>query len=463
MCAISGCVLPAGTSADPVALADACHRAVVTGAVRGNDSFGVVAVSRDGTCRDWHGAQPPRRDDVRAIVGPDVAAVLAVSRATPTTEWRPHQTLADTQPFASADWVVAHNGTVANDAELRAALGVAPASRVDSAVLPHLFQAHGFALGLAEVLGSYALAAVDRRRPHELHLARNFKPLALIRSGSAVHFASTPEQLVDAPPDRVLDLDAPRVVEPPPYSRAVVSATGEVAVAPLEPEPERRRALVIASGGLDSTVAAALVAAGGTQVTLLHFRYGCQAEDSEVRAVRAVADVLGCEVRFLPLDWLKEIGGSPLTTGGDIASAELGAEYPHEWVPARNTVMIAAACAVADADGYTDIVTGTNLEEGGTYPDNTQQFIAAMDTVSQLGTTSRPRVWAPLGTMVKHQVVRTGHQNGAPLDRTWSCYRAGETHCGACGPCFMRRVAFEMAGLDDPMPYAAPLTRLRPV
>lgn len=131
-------------------------------------------------------------------------------------------------------------------------------------------------------------------------------------------------------------------------------------------------------------------------------------------------------------------------------------------VPARNMVMIAAACAVADADGYTDIVTGTNLEEAGAYPDNTQAFIATMDAASQLGTTSRAHVHAPLGNLVKHQIVATGLGVGAPLEATWSCYRNGDVHCGTCGPCFVRRVAFEINDVTDPVPHAAPLLRLRP-
>lgn len=134
-----------------------------------------------------------------------------------------------------------------------------------------------------------------------------------------------------------------------------------------------------------------------------------------------------------------------------------------EWVPARNMVMLAAACALADVEGHTQIITGTNLEEGGTYPDNTQAFMAAMDAAAQLGTMQRPRVVAPLGNFVKHEIVRAGLDVGAPLGVTWSCYRDGPTHCGHCGPCFMRRVAFEMTGDPDPVGYERPLLRVRPI
>lgn len=464
MCAISGCVVLHGRRPDPVALADVCHRALLCGAVRGSDSFGMTVIDRNGTCRTWKGSSAPSADDIRAIVTADVAAVLATSRATPTTEWRLDQTLADAQPFTGGHWVVSHNGTVANDHELRAALGATPDSTVDSAVLPHLFDIDGFAPGLDRIAGSFAVAGVDRRQPGVLHLARNFKPLSLCRDGdlNTVFFASNPDQLVAPPPDATLDLTSPAVIEPPPYHRLVVRAEGAVELHPLEAETPSRRALVIASGGLDSTVAAALTAQT-MPVTLLHFRYGCQAERREVDAVHAVAQSLGSEVRVLPLDWLRDIGGSTLTTGGEITTSEVGAELPHEWVPARNMVMIAAACAVADADGYTDIVTGTNLEEGGSYPDNTQEFMGTMDAASQLGTMRRARITAPLGNLVKHEIVRHGLEAGAPLERTWSCYRDGDQHCGVCGPCFMRRVAFEMTGVADPVPYERPLTRVRPV
>ncbi len=85
-----------------------------------------------------------------------------------------------------------------------------------------------------------------------------------------------------------------------------------------------------------------------------------------------------------------------------------------------------------------------------------------MDVAAQLGTLRRPRITARLGNLVKHQIVRTGVELGAPPERTWSCYRDGILHCGVCGPCFMRRVGFEINDLPDPVPYDAPLQRVRP-
>jgi 7-cyano-7-deazaguanine synthase len=464
MCAISGCSV-VGPHVDAARLAEECHRLLVAGVERGSDAFGLVAIDRDGRERAWRGTEPPRLDDVRRVLTDDTATVLGVSRATPTTEWRPEQDASATQPFSSRRWSVVHNGTVANDRELWQHLALPATSLVDSAVLPHVFEAHGFADGLGLVHGSFALAAVDAAEPGVLHLARDFKPLAFARHRElpVVAFASTPEQLQPPPPAGTIDLDRPRVEQPPPYSRVTVLPGGPVITQPLTPPPAEHRALVVASGGLDSTVAAAVLIRQGWDVTLLHFHYGCRAQRAETEAVQAVARRLGCAVRYVPLDWLGRLGASTLTAGGEIAPAELGAESPQEWVPARNMLMIACACALADAEGYTDIALGTNLEEGGAYPDNTQGFIAAMDAAGQLGTLQRPRVTAPLGNLVKHQIVALGIEVDAPLERTWSCYADGPVHCGACGPCFMRRVAFEMNGLPDPVPFAAPLERLRPV
>jgi len=465
MCAISGCRVLALGRVDPVRVAQECHRLLIAGTERGSDAFGVVTIARDGGRRAWRRFEPPRLADVHGLITEDVATVLCVSRATPTTEWRAGQDLSSVQPFSSHRWSVVHNGTVANDRDLWTELAVPVTSLVDSAVLPHLFQAYGFAAGLARVHGSFALAAVDDHSPTVLHLARNFKPLALARHRDlpVVLFGSTPEQVQPPAAAGTIDLCSPRVEQPPPYHRLTLRDDGSVSTHPLDPPPAARRALVVASGGLDSTVAATVLVRRGWEVTLLHFHYGCRAQRRETAAVEAVASRLRCRVSYAPLTWLQMLGASTLTAGGEIAPAELGAELPTEWVPARNMLMIASACALADAGGYTDIVLGTNLEEGGAYPDNTQGFVAAMDAASQLGTLARPRVSAPLGNLVKHQIVALGAEVDAPLECTWSCYRDGDIHCGACGPCFMRRVAFEMNGLVDPVPFAAPLQRLRPV
>lgn len=217
-----------------------------------------------------------------------------------------------------------------------------------------------------------------------------------------------------------------------------------------------KRCVVICSGGLDSTTAAAHASyVDRRNPILLHFRYGCRAEEKETEAVRAIASALGAECLFADLSWLKQLGGSPLIDAhATIAGPIEGAEYPHEWVPARNLVMVAHAAAFCDAEGIEEIYMGLNLEEGAVYPDNTVEFYERLNAVLQLATMVRPVIRMPLARMMKWQIVRHAHEINAPIRLSWSCYRSGPLHCGRCGPCYMRRTAHAMVGLPDGVVYA---------
>lgn len=217
-----------------------------------------------------------------------------------------------------------------------------------------------------------------------------------------------------------------------------------------------RSCLVICSGGLDSTTAAAHASSiDGRHPILLHFRYGCRAEPREMEAVKRVASTLGGEFVLEELSWLRDLGASRLTDpGSQISGAIEGAEYPYEWVPARNLVMVAHAAAFCDAHAIGEIYMGLNLEEGAVYPDNTVEFYERLNAVLQLATLVRPVIRMPLARMMKWQIVRYARQIGAPIHLSWSCYHAGPLHCGRCGPCYMRRTAHAMVGLPDVIEYA---------
>src|SRR5690606_35279475 len=151
----------------------------------------------------------------------------------------------------------------------------------------------------------------------------------------------------------------------------------------------------------------------------------------------------------------QQIGGSRLTnTLDELVTADegaAGAEYAHEWVPARNLVMLSLATAVAESAGFPYIVLGNNLEEAGAYPDNEMQFINKLNEVLPYATNLHHyvEILMPVGNLMKHEIVRTGLELDAPMDLTWSCYEGGTVHCGTCGPWFMRKKAFEMNGQTD--------------
>ena len=214
--------------------------------------------------------------------------------------------------------------------------------------------------------------------------------------------------------------------------------------------------VVVCSGGLDSTTAAThALKVDGRKPLLLHFRYGCRAEDREMEAVRNVAAALQVDYLIVDLTWLKDLGGSTLTNPQAPISGPIeGAEFPHEWVPARNLVMIAYAAALCDARSIGEIYMGLNLEEGAVYPDNTVEFYERLNSVLPLATLVRPIIRMPLARMMKWQIAEYAHAINAPIHLSWSCYRSGPFHCGRCGPCHMRRTAHAMINVPDSVLYA---------
>lgn len=443
MCSIHGFVKLAGTSShsDMWALARMMRR----GAERGRDSWG-VATSTGQAIRGLGIIDESLEhfDPCRWAMGN--------CRAEPTTEHVAVKTEADIQPFWAEGVTVSHNGTIANDKDLADRYGITVESRVDSAVLPAVIArsaANLRTLLQTEVVGSYALAV---GQGDELTLACNYRPLYLARVGNTIQFSSSLEFMGL---DNQLTVPTMRV---PPYSLVTFNQDGP-RVESLRKTARSDRVLVVCSGGLDSTVAAAVYANEGRPVTLLHVVYGCRAEAREIEAVDKVAASLGVDVILVDLKHVFRdvIGGSRLTnTRGAFADGEAGAEYAFEWVPARNLILLSVAVGIAEARGFGTLVLGNNIEEAGAYPDNEQEFIRLLNDVMPYAVADGKEVVIemPVGGLVKHEIVALGHRIGAPIAASWSCYDGGPVHCGHCGPCFMRRRAHEMVGIDDPTEYA---------
>lgn len=358
-------------------------------------------------------------------------AYLGNHRATPTTEL-------EKGPLQPYDGMV-HNGTIANDVELGALPG-----EIDSQVLARVLDRsslQALRTSLERVVGSYAFAV---QSDETVYLGCNYKPVWYYRTRyGATFFSSLARHLQDV----VVPGQAP--VQLPPYS---VMDLRTFETLPL-PRQESGKVVVVASSGLDSTTGAYLLKQQGYEVTLLHFRYGCRAEDREAQRVDRIGRALGAPVRFLDLTGYDQ-SASPLMQGSSTAIFEGvgGAEYAHEWVPARNLLMFANAVAFAEAHGHSAVALGNNLEESGAYPDNEEQmFLHLQDAAHYAVQNGRSmRVLLPVGHLMKHEIVREGLKLGVPYELTWSCYKGGERHCGTCGPCIMRRIAFERNGAKDP-------------
>jgi 7-cyano-7-deazaguanine synthase len=226
---------------------------------------------------------------------------------------------------------------------------------------------------------------------------------------------------------------------------------------------EPTSAVVLLSGGLDSATALALTRAAGRTCHALSFRYG-QRHAVELDCARAVASSLGvASHRVVDVD-LAGIGGSALTDDiavpKDRGDAEIGAGIPVTYVPARNTIFVAYALAVAEVVGAAEIVLGINVLDSSGYPDCRPEWLAAMQEVARLGTRvgvggQAPRLVAPLVTMSKAEIIRAGVGLGVDYGLTHSCYDPAPdgAACGRCDACVLRRKGFQAAGVADPTRY----------
>jgi len=223
----------------------------------------------------------------------------------------------------------------------------------------------------------------------------------------------------------------------------------------------RPRAVILLSGGLDSTTTLAIAKADGYEPWALTARYG-QRHAAELDAARRVAETLGvAEHAEVAVD-LGRFGGSALTADlpvpRDRASQE--GEIPITYVPARNTVLLSLALAWAETLGARDLFIGVNAIDYSGYPDCRPEFIDAFERVARLGTKAgaeggRFRIHTPLIELSKAEIIKRGTELGVDYGLTTSCYDPDPEGraCGHCDACILRRRGFAEAGVPDPTPY----------
>jgi len=224
---------------------------------------------------------------------------------------------------------------------------------------------------------------------------------------------------------------------------------------------DARRAIVLLSGGLDSSTVLAIARAQGLECRTLAVSYG-QRHAVELDAARRIAGLLGAvEHRQMNVD-LAQIGGSALTDARIAVPEVAGSGIPVTYVPARNTLFLALALGWAEVAGAPEIFIGVNAVDYSGYPDCRPEFIAAFEELARRGTREgveggRFRIRAPLLAMSKAEIIRAGIALGVDYAETVSCYQAnprGEA-CGRCDSCRLRREGFAAAGMADPTRYAA--------
>lgn len=213
-----------------------------------------------------------------------------------------------------------------------------------------------------------------------------------------------------------------------------------------------KRAIILLSGGLDSTVAAWLLRPAIEPVLALTVDYGQKAARRELAAAYQLALKLGVPHRTVFIPFLREAARGALTdprceipkpSAADLddTAGAASRSAAQVWVPNRNGALIAMAATWAESNDIEHVVCGFNREEAATFPDNSAEFIAATNAALAYSTRNRVTVLAPTIAMNKAEIVAAGRAAGAPLELCWSCYLAGDTPCGVCESCLRFRRA----------------------
>jgi 7-cyano-7-deazaguanine synthase len=233
-------------------------------------------------------------------------------------------------------------------------------------------------------------------------------------------------------------------------------------------------AVLLLSGGLDSTTVLAIAQHEGFAVHALSFRYG-QRHATEIEAAKGIAQRAGVtQHRVIDID-LTVFGGSALTAetpvpkDRDLSGPQLqGSEIPITYVPARNTIFLSYALAFAEVVGATNIFIGVNALDYSGYPDCRPEYIRAFEEMANLATragvegTTRLTIRTPLISLTKSAIIQLGTSLGVDYSPTTSCYDPAPNGdaCGRCDACQLRLKGFAEAGLEDPIRYSA-ATRAR--
>ena len=230
----------------------------------------------------------------------------------------------------------------------------------------------------------------------------------------------------------------------------------------------KKKAVVLLSGGLDSTTPLAIAQKEGFEVYALSFDYG-QRHKVEIERARKIAKNFEvADHQIMTID-LRQFGGSALTDSIDVPTRrdekEMNAEIPITYVPARNTIFLSFCLAYAEVKIAQNIFLGVNAVDYSGYPDCRPEFIAAFETLANLATKAgvegkeKLKIHTPLIQLTKAEIILKGFQLGVDYSLTHSCYNPEEdgASCGSCDSCLLRLKGFYEAGFEDPIEYRKPL------
>jgi 7-cyano-7-deazaguanine synthase len=225
-----------------------------------------------------------------------------------------------------------------------------------------------------------------------------------------------------------------------------------------------KKAVVLLSGGIDSSTTLAIAKQHGFEVYAISFRYG-QRHQIELEAAKRIAASLKVKRHLIVEVDLAAIGGSALTANLEVPKdrdiEKMSNEIPITYVPGRNIIFLSLALAWAEVLAAYDIFIGANAIDFSGYPDCRPEFLTAYERMANLGTktgveTKRFSIHAPLITLTKAQIIQKGIELGIDYSLTLSCYDPSTDGiaCGKCDSCLLRKKGFQEAGIPDPMIYS---------
>ena len=232
-------------------------------------------------------------------------------------------------------------------------------------------------------------------------------------------------------------------------------------------EANEKKAVILLSGGIDSTTTMAIARAEGYEIYGLTFQYG-QRHAKELEAAQGIAKAIGAREHLVVNIDLATIGGSALTDSMDVpkgrSEGEMRQGIPPTYVPARNTIFLSYALAWAEVLGTSDIFIGVNSIDYSGYPDCRPEYIEAFERMANLATKAaiegktRLKIRTPLIHMTKAEIIKKGIELGIDYSMTHSCYDPSDegSACGQCDSCLLRKKGFREAGVQDPTGYVTP-------
>ncbi|QCT94618.1 7-cyano-7-deazaguanine synthase QueC [Caminibacter mediatlanticus TB-2] len=218
-----------------------------------------------------------------------------------------------------------------------------------------------------------------------------------------------------------------------------------------------KKAVVILSGGMDSTTATFIAKKEGYELIPLHFNYGQRTEKRELKAFNDICDYLELKNRYvIDIPFFKQIGASALVDENiEVPTDGIKPGIPITYVPFRNGIFLSIATAVAEKEGAEAIYIGVVEEDSSGYPDCREEFIKSIEDAINKGTKPQTqiKIKTPLIHLKKEDIVKKAVEVGVPLELTWSCYKEEDKACGVCDSCRLRLKGFKKAGIKDKILY----------